>query len=168
MEVWKPVDEAIYPKGKFGQTYSVSNMGRVKNNKTGRILKARPDTRKGYLRVNLATKDFKVHRLVALHFVQNPDPENFVQVNHIDGVKTNNMAENLEWCDNQYNKAHSFQIGLVTAQGEKNSQCKLTDEQVLAIWERKLTFTEIVEEYKLSEGYARNLAKKKVRTYLLE
>ena len=80
-------------------------MGRVKN-KHGRILK--PEIRKGYYSVDLMKNGkrykFRVHRLVAEASVPNPD--NLSQVNHKDEDKLNNIASNLEWCDNTYNSQY--------------------------------------------------------------
>ena len=56
---------------------------------------------KGYRRVRLGGKNFKVHRLVAKHFVDNPD--NLPYVLHVDGDRTNNQASNLKWSDKQSN-----------------------------------------------------------------
>ena len=77
---------------------------------------------KGYLTVWIKTEEGqklkKVHRLVAETYI--PNPNNLPQVNHIDGVKTNNNVSNLEWCSNQKNtelalaKVHQ----LVTPTGE--------------------------------------------------
>lgn len=53
---------------------------------------------------------FRIHRLVAVHFIPNTiDNE---QVNHIDGNKENNCVSNLEWCSQTENMKHSYRIGL--------------------------------------------------------
>ena len=78
--------------------YSVSDLGRVMNNKTGRILKQRED-KDGYFRVNLYgfdnIKTVKIHRLVAEAFLENV--ENKEQVDHIDNNKQNNNVKNLRY-----------------------------------------------------------------------
>ena len=89
--------------------YSVSNFGKVRNDKTGRILK--PAINKhGYSDVFIKGKHYKVHRLVAETFLANN--YNLPQVNHIDGVKTNNFIENLEWVSCKDNVKHSINTGL--------------------------------------------------------
>ena len=95
--------------------YQVSTYGRVKSFKRGGIKILKPDVnRKGYLFVALYKNGkrtfFKIHRLVALAFV--PNPENKPQVNHIDGNKLNNFVGNLEWVTNSQNQQHAFDIGL--------------------------------------------------------
>lgn len=97
MEEWRIIRE--YPR------YSISNMGRVKNNKTGRVLKH--SLVNGYPVVKLNnTHNYKIHRLVAKYFIANPD--NLPQVNHKDRNRQNNIVENLEWCNNQYNSIYSL------------------------------------------------------------
>lgn len=89
IERWRPVEGF--------ETYLVSNKGRIMNGKTGKIL--HPYNHNGYCRVDLFKSGKKthkkVHRLVGSAFVPNPD--NLETINHIDEVKTNNRAENLEW-----------------------------------------------------------------------
>lgn len=84
--------------------YEVSNLGRVKNVETGRILKPFKTTT-GYLKVDLCKNGIRrsatIHRLVAYAFL--PNPQNLPCVNHKDEDKTNNAVDNLEWCDHQYN-----------------------------------------------------------------
>lgn len=84
--------------------YEVSDMGRVRNVKTGRILKPYDDYR-GYLRVDLGTHNpKKVHRLVALAFC-GPRRRRPV-VNHINRDRHDNRACNLEWVTYAENTAH--------------------------------------------------------------
>lgn len=89
-EIWKIIED--YPN------YSVSTFGRVKNNRNNHILTHGVNT-SGYpsLRISNSSgrKTFRVHRLVATAFIENPDKKE--EVNHKDEVKTNNYVENLEW-----------------------------------------------------------------------
>jgi hypothetical protein len=57
-------------------------------------------------------ESFLVHRLVAIAFVKNKNPEVLVLVNHEDGNKENNFYKNLVWCDNSYNILHARRTGL--------------------------------------------------------
>lgn len=95
----------------YENLYQISNLGNVKslgngnsNNSKEKILKPAKD-KKGYLYVDLykqgKRKTYKVHRLVAKVFIENPN--NLPQVNHKDEDKTNNAVENLEFCDAKYN-----------------------------------------------------------------
>lgn len=89
MEHW--VDCSRYPK------YQISTHGRIRNKKTGLILKPFVD-RYGYLRVSLGSVDnVYIHRLVAETFFGEPDT-GLTQVNHIDCNRQNNHILNLEWC----------------------------------------------------------------------
>ena len=86
------------------ENYSVSNFGNVKNNMTEKILKQKFD-KDGYKGIILCKegkrKDFRVHRLVAIMFIENPD--NKPLVDHIDCNKQNNNINNLRWATNQEN-----------------------------------------------------------------
>ena len=69
----------------------------------------------GYLRVKVNFRDrnkkFMVHRLVAMAFIENKDPENLTQVDHIDCNRTNNNVMNLRWVTPKQNTQHSLKLG---------------------------------------------------------
>lgn len=87
--------------------YEVSDLGRVRNAKSGRMLK--PCRHKlGYMSVMLykekEPRRHNIHRLVAMAFIDNPN--GFGVVNHIDENKANNKVDNLEWCSVEHNMRH--------------------------------------------------------------
>lgn len=86
MENWKNIDG--HPK------YQVSDQGRIKNIESGEILVFNQHPN-GYLQKSLDGKNYLIHRLVAKYFVPNPD--NKPCVDHIDGNKKSNIANNLRW-----------------------------------------------------------------------
>lgn len=108
IEIWRDIKD-------YEGLYQVSNFGRVRNSRTGRLLKQHSNN-KGYLQVRLyknsIIKTFLVHRLVAMAFPDLVDwteeakgkPFEELQVNHKDEFdKANNRIDNLEWCTNDYN-----------------------------------------------------------------
>ena len=103
------------------ENYEVSNLGKVRNKKTKRILK--PCNNGGYLYVGLrcngSAKTFKIHQLVGLCFIENPN--NRQQINHIDKDRTNNNISNLEWCTAAENNAHKC----LTLQQKTNQNLKI-------------------------------------------
>lgn len=70
---------------------------------------------KGYYRVDLSkerkSKRFRIHRLIAKTFI--PNPNNFPEVNHINGNKKDNCINNLEWCTRKHNMKEAYKLGLV-------------------------------------------------------
>jgi hypothetical protein len=117
-EIWKDI---IGYEG----LYQISNLGRVKSLprkfylKNGKIHKAQLSelilkdrfSVKGYkavvLRKDLTPKSYQIHRLVAFAFIGQPDLDRN-QINHINGIKTDNQVSNLEWVNNRENMVHSF------------------------------------------------------------
>jgi len=134
--------------------YSVSNLGRVKNTKSGRILKFY-STRFNYNACKLShgdyPKNFRAHRLVAQAFI--PNPENKPCVNHIDNDPKNNTVSNLEWVTHRENTQHSLKQGRMRRTPYINYfRAKLTNDDVLEI--RKLIplleYKEIAKRYNIS------------------
>jgi hypothetical protein len=141
-EVWKDII------GLEGQ-YQISNTGKMKllaryvNAKKGSkrpipevILKPFLDA-SGYFHYTLKKKDksyhYKTHRAIAEYFI--PNPENKLFVNHINGIKTDNRIENLEWCTPRENNVHAFKMGLAKGKrGSSNHQSKLNEAIVIHIW----------------------------------
>jgi hypothetical protein len=99
MEIWKDITG-------YEGLYQVSNLGNVKSLRTNKnIYCSKSGRTKEYLRVGLF-KDkkrtmYSIHKLVAEHFV--PNPNKYPIVNHKDERKNNNVWTNLEWCDEKYN-----------------------------------------------------------------
>jgi hypothetical protein len=117
--------------------YQVSNFGRIRSlltpARTPRIVpKILKSDHKAvrYPSVVMDGKTYRVHRLVASAFVQNP--LNKPQVNHIDADKSNNRSDNLEWCTMGENNEHRNKYGLCLI-GEKTPWSKLTNSQVSEI-----------------------------------
>ena len=106
-EEWRPVPnyEGLYEVSNIGNVRSLPRLG----THTIKPTLISPHLRCGYYHVTLwkdnIQKDFTIHRLVALAFIPNPD--NLPVINHKDEVKTNNEAENLEWCTRKYNNNYS-------------------------------------------------------------
>lgn len=110
-EIWADINgyEGKYQVSNHGNVKNVGFYVKSKNNSKAyvnpRMLKHLP-TDIGYLRVCLSGKYFSVHRLVALHFI--PNPEDKKTVNHKDGDKSNNHVNNLEWNTHSENLKHAF------------------------------------------------------------
>ena len=113
------------------ENYVVTKSGRVftywRNHKKWKEQKIRNHSN-GYLRASIDRKDVYVHRLVAECFCENPN--GYKEVNHIDGDKKNNCADNLEWCSRSQNNRHAFATGLRQYQELKDiSRSKAAVEQ---------------------------------------
>lgn len=141
MEIWKDIKgyEGVYQVSSLG---NVRSLPRAQKDRNGRVVKYKgkqlspqPNS-SGYLRVHLKgddTKYYFVHRLVALHFVANQEPEKYTVVHHLDSNHLNNKAENLEWttiegnnhyaiADGRMIRTHSW-LSHLRESNEKNGRC---------------------------------------------
>ena len=125
--------EEIFVEVENFPNYSVSTHGRVINNKKKKLLQYNI-MKNGCARVDLCNKfgvkHFNVHRLVASTFIENKYNKEFV--NHIDGNKTNNHINNLEWVTPAENTKHAIESGLFLI-GENHPCAKLTNNIVKII-----------------------------------
>lgn len=105
--------ENLYQINQFGEIRTLKNSPKLKKYN---LLKPQISKTNGYvyqmLNKNGTKKLFRVHRLVASAFL--PNPNNLPQVNHKDGNKQNNRADNLEWCEQSYNMKHAYKNKLQT------------------------------------------------------
>lgn len=115
-----PGYEGAYAVTRHGVVYSLPR----KQRKKLKVMKPVDNMLSGYLRVALTRNSHTeleyIHRVVATAYI--PNPENKPMVNHINGIKTDNRLENLEWVTGQENRDHGFLIGLFPNQKIHSSQ----------------------------------------------
>lgn len=125
-EVWKDIPgfEGLYQISNLGRVRSLDRYDRLGRFHAGQIRSAK-DNGCGYLTLPLKRNGVQtmvlVHRMVAMAFV--PNPNGYNNVNHKDGNKQNNRADNLEWCTQSQNIKHAVDTGLHKNFGQKKVQC---------------------------------------------
>ena len=163
-EIWKDIE------GYEGH-YQVSNLGRVKSlereesylrqgtlctRRRKAMIMAIPKDKDGYSLINLTReglrKTYRLHRIVAKAFI----PGYNEHVNHINGIKSDNRVENLEWCTNQENIKHAINTGLTSRIGTDNPRAKLTEEDVIII--KKLLKLNLYKHSTVAELFGVNKA----------
>ena len=172
-EIWKDI------KG-YEKIYQISNLGRVKRlsywhkvglknvsitYRTERILKQSCDSN-GYKQVcltkNSKKKSHSIHKIMAIVFI--PNSENKKQVNHINGIKTDNNIENLEWCTYHENLKHAMKNGL-RATGERHGATNLLNKDVIKIRElfeaKKYSIKELAKKYNIAYSTMHQIINKK-------
>ena len=131
MEKYKDIKgyEGMYQVSNLGNVKSLDRIiwnGHVMHLHKGRVMKPKGVKYKEVLLCKEGkNKKWFIHRLVALHFI--PNPENKSQVNHKDGIKDNNHISNLEWATSKENNKHAWETGLQVAydrRGIKNPNYK--------------------------------------------
>lgn len=143
---WRPVVgyEGLYEVSELGDVRSVAGSGHLRD---GRTLKQ--GITRSYYAVCLYDKHTRatthVHRIVADAFI--PNPHNYPQVNHKNGIKTDNRAANLEWVTVSQNHKHAYETGLRSAKGEFNGRAKLFPCDILGIRESVKTQKELAAQY---------------------
>jgi hypothetical protein len=124
----------------------ISNYGRIKDKygyiKTPKI----PKNKNKYITFLFNKKTYRLHRLVAELFIDNPD--NKLIVNHIDGNKHNNKSDNLEWVTSSENQLHAYKYGLQPVKS-KIKQIDINTNNIIKIWDN---MNEIKNELKLSKS----------------
>lgn len=163
--------------------YLVSEDGKIFNKRLNKYMKQHAH-RCGYMRLLLTNDEGKKqqilpHRAVALAYVENN--ENKPQVNHIDGIKTNNHYTNLEWVTAKENTAHAIMIGNwpeykpkgfvknpIDQTGEKNRRAKLKEKDILYIRKMKgeVMQKELAKRYNVSVSLISNIQKGKIWMHL--
>jgi hypothetical protein len=143
--------------------YTVSNMGKIRSHhtyrraKTDYLLKEGVND-SGYCYIGLSkdgiVKQKKLHRLIAIAFI--PNPENKRTVNHINGIKTDYRLENLEWNTPKENGNHASRLGLLHT-GKYKTNMRIANEIRKVYNEQKLLPREISVIYGLSIPVVRNI-----------
>jgi len=148
-EKWKDIAE-------YEGDYQISTLGRVRSCKYGDYRIRKPFIAgKGYVAIDLCkaakAKKFYLHRLVAQHFIKNPN--NLPEVNHNDGNKLNNAKNNLNWTDGIGNMKHARESLGFNQDGENSHRAKLTEKDVFNIISLyktgRYSHAEIAKKYKV-------------------
>lgn len=162
MEQWKTLKEI--------QNYEVSNLGRIRTKKTGRIRKLYTNHNK-YLRITFShkniTKLYFIHVLVAKAFIKNSN--NKPHVNHKDCNKLNNHVENLEWVSHKENMIHAHVNGCFpedwNRKGKNACYVKLSEKQVLEIRKKykteDVTYQDLAKIYNVTKSCINNIVNKR-------
>lgn len=155
---------------------TINNLGTQVYTKTGKFPSLWIDE-SGYLSFNIGFKvdgkqkykTLRIHRLVAIGFIPNPD--NYPEVNHKNGDKMKNDITNLEWCTGLENIQHAWKNGLIKGlKGQENGRAKLDDDKVKEI-KRKYTrkrgeIAKLAREYNVSWSLVKLIVTNKNWTHI--
>lgn len=178
-EIWKDITG-------YEGLYQISSMGRVKRlPRSNKRANGKPLPLKekiltgtinafGYCRYELSrginAASFSGHRLVAIAFI--PNSNNKPQINHKNGIKTDNRVDNLEWCNNSENQKHAYAIGLNkprSLRGDKSNLSKITKNTALAIicdLQKGLRNKDIATKYNVLRSHVSSIKSKRIWAHL--
>jgi len=167
-ETWRPI-LSLHSRYEASSVGRIRRVGKGRGVKPGRIIGSRT-INSGYVAVCLWIGNKAigrlVHRLVAEAFI-GPCPAGF-EVNHKDGCKTNNVAENLEYMTRSQNLLHASEV-TGKGRGTNNPSCKLSEETVRAVRLRHaqgVGYKLLAREFGISWGSARNIAARRTWAWL--
>lgn len=169
------IQEIYVPIAGYEGYYEVSNMANIKSLPSLRVNQRKTEfilnpiiTRTGYHEVKLCKYGkgvrYRIHKLVALHFCENP--YNKPSINHIDGDKSNNISSNLEWCTAKENTQHGIEMGLIDSRGELNGNSKLKPEDVLKIREMNISDKNVAYMFNITTGTIRDILTRRTWKHL--
>lgn len=175
---WLPIKdyEGIYEISNFGQVKSKIRKYKNSNIQKDFIKKTRLCKDTGYEMVSLnksgITKYYTIHRLLAFAFL--PNPENLPCVNHINGIKTDNSLENLEWCSYSRNQSHAIQTGLCSKPplhfGHDHHKAKFNPnifKEILSLRASGVNIQTILKKFNISQTHYYRVVNKKTWKHIL-
>lgn len=144
-----------------GKIYSMSNIGRGKYHKEI----TQRENSDGYMVITVGKNgkrtSARVHRIIALAFVENPDPEHLTEVDHIDRDRKNNHASNLKWISSFENKSQiPFEERSRSHKHEANGRAKINmkdAETIRELYKNGKTISEIAKDYPISETNVKSI-----------